>query len=335
MKAISAIVHAKELRAEDEMVREDIRKELEGIVRTKFPGGNLYLFGSSVNKFGSRGSDVDLCVELSNTTKNQRDIIASIGSSLRKSKNYTNVSLILSARVPIVKFESKTHGLQCDISVSNSLGIENSRLLRTYASVDERVRDLVFAVKHFASACDINEPSSGTLSSYSYTLMVIYFLQQRKPPVLPYLQALSGSLEVPRVSISGYDCTFFDTISLLPNYFRKENKESSAELLLGFFDFYSKNFQPAVQVVCIRKPGVVLKADKKWNRFKLAIEDPFELDHCLGKTLSRVGFASVMGNIKMARVHFAKEPKFPSQPFVKIPKVQRQDYRRFKGRKKK
>eukprot|EP01135_Chromosphaera_perkinsii_P005483 Nk52_evm32s352 gene=Nk52_evmTU32s352 len=330
-KEIASVIRNKELHDNDNLLREAIRDDMENTIRRKFPEAELFLFGSSVNLFGSRGSDVDMCVDIKANVrrKTASDIIASIGGMIKKRRECTKVSLILGARVPIVKFEYKPYGLQCDISVSNSLALENTKLLQTYASIDERVRELVFAVKHFATACDINEPSAGTLSSYAYTLLVIYFLQQRKPPVLPYLQDLANRVGREKVTINGCDCTFFDNLANLGTHFVKENQESAAELLLGFFDFYSKNFQPAVQVVCIRKPGVLLKADKKWNRFRFAIEDPFELDHCLGKTLSRVGFASVMGNLKMARVHFAKEPNFPNSAFVKIPKVQRQDEHRF------
>lgn len=36
--------------------------------------------------------------------------------------------------------------------------------------------------------CDIGDASRGSLSSYAYTLMVLFFLQQRNPPVIPVLQ---------------------------------------------------------------------------------------------------------------------------------------------------
>lgn len=39
--------------------------------------------------------------------------------------------------------------------------------------------------------CDIGDASRGSLSSYAYTLMVLFFLQQRNPPVIPVLQEVN------------------------------------------------------------------------------------------------------------------------------------------------
>ena len=50
-----------------------------------------------------------------------------------------------------------------------------------------RVAPLVTLVKRWAKARSINDSSRDTLSSFAYTLMVVFFLQQRG--VLPNLQA--------------------------------------------------------------------------------------------------------------------------------------------------
>ena len=63
-------------------------------------------------------------------------------------------------------------------------------MLRTYASIDPRVRTLGYVVKEFAKRCDIGDASRGSLSSYAYILMLIYYLQQVQPPVVPVLQEI-------------------------------------------------------------------------------------------------------------------------------------------------
>lgn len=47
---------------------------------------------------------------------------------------------------------------------------------------------LGYMLKRFAKVCEMCDASRGSLSSYAYILMVIYFLQQCSPPVLPVLQ---------------------------------------------------------------------------------------------------------------------------------------------------
>ena len=44
--------------------------------------------------------------------------------------------------------------------------------------------------------CDIGDASRGSLSSYAYILMVLYFLQQRQPPVIPVLQEVTLAIQL-------------------------------------------------------------------------------------------------------------------------------------------
>ena len=47
-------------------------------------------------------------------------------------------------------------------------------------------------VKNLAKRCDIGDASRGSLSSYAYILMLLHYLQQCNPPVIPCLQVRSG-----------------------------------------------------------------------------------------------------------------------------------------------
>ena len=104
----------------------------------------------------------------------------------------------------------------------------NTQLFRCYADFDTRVRPVIFAVKEWANRRKIKDASVGFLSSYSFVLMVIYFLQMGvSPPILPHLQSEeltkttsnifvidhgdeSGATATahPRTVIAGFDCTF-------------------------------------------------------------------------------------------------------------------------------
>lgn len=135
------------------------------------------------------------------------------------------------ARIPIVKLSLDPSpglplGIACDIGFENRLALENTRLLMCYAMIDPtRVRTMVLFRKLLRDIFDgladhrlsqsleqekvcnlfdygdpdnssfvlrkINSPYKGTLSSYGYVLLVIYFLVHVKnPPVLPNLQQM-------------------------------------------------------------------------------------------------------------------------------------------------
>jgi hypothetical protein len=79
--------------------------------------------------------------------------------------------------------------VQCDINVDNHIGIRNSWLLRCYSELDPRIREFIYVVKKFAKAADLNDASGGSLSTYSWLLLSIHFLQSGiKPAVLPIVQ---------------------------------------------------------------------------------------------------------------------------------------------------
>lgn len=77
--------------------------------------------------------------------------------------------------------------------MNNILAIVNTKLLRDYGLIDQRLMQLVFVVKLWAKRRQVNDSYRGTLSSYCYVLMCIHLLQQRSPPILPCLQAMQAT----------------------------------------------------------------------------------------------------------------------------------------------
>lgn len=144
---------------------------------------------------------------------------------------------ITTAKVPIVKFFHLRSGLEVDISLYNTLALHNTRLLSAYSAIDPRVKYLCYTMKVFTKMCDIGDASRGSLSSYAYTLMVLYFLQQRNPPVIPVLQEIYKGEKKPEIFVDGWNIYFFDQIDELPNYWPEYGKIQN---LLGSYgwDFF-------------------------------------------------------------------------------------------------
>lgn len=274
-------------------VRELILQDLESFVRRQFAGARLQLFGSSKNGFGFRQSDLDICMVLEGKeTMDDVDcinIIKGLARQLKKHPGLKNILPITTAKVPIVKFCHIRTGLEGDISLYNTLALHNTRLLASYATIDRRVKILCYIMKVFAKMCDIGDASRGSLSSYAYTLMVLFFLQQRNPPVIPVLQEIYDGKTKPEVLVDGWNVYFFDDLKTLPCRWPLygKNSESVGELWLGLLRFYTEDFDFREHVVCIRQHARLTTFNKQWTSKYIVIEDPFDLNHNLGAGLSR------------------------------------------------
>ena len=61
------------------------------------------------------------------------------------------------AKVPIVKFWDPELKLACDMNVNNTLALENTRMIKTYVEIDERVRPLAMIVKQWTKRRILND----------------------------------------------------------------------------------------------------------------------------------------------------------------------------------
>ncbi|CAG9802006.1 unnamed protein product [Chironomus riparius] len=241
--------------------------QLEMALNGMFPKIQACLFGSSVNGFGKIGCDLDLILRLNDDcgditgsrliyhtkmsrlngrsqTQRQMEVIGDLMHIFLPAIN--NVRKILNARVPIIKYNHECLDLDIDFSMSNMTGFYMSELLYLYGEIDERVRPLVFCLRKWASVVGLTNSSSPGrwITNFSLTVMVLFFLQNVKNPILPSMSVLtkSASPNDIRVTDDNINCTFLRDLNKLS--FKIENTESLHHLLLQFFEFYSTfNFQ--------------------------------------------------------------------------------------------
>jgi DNA polymerase sigma len=67
-----------------------------------------------------------------------------------------NVSCI-PAKVPIVKIWDPEFKLAADLNVNNTLALDNTRMIKTYIQIDERVRPLAMIIKHWTKQRILND----------------------------------------------------------------------------------------------------------------------------------------------------------------------------------
>lgn len=257
--------------------KELCRTELQREIQLIFPQSRLFLVGSSLNGFGTRSSDGDLCLVVKEEPVNQKTEARHILSLVQKLfstklSSYIERPQLIRAKVPIVKFRDKVSCVEFDLNVNNVVGIRNTFLLRTYAYIENRVRPLVLVVKKWASFHDINDASRGTLSSYSLVLMVLHYLQTLPEPILPSLQ-------------KNYPESFDPTMQLhlvhqapctIPPYLSK-NASSLGDLLIGFFKYYATEFDWSHQMISVREAKAIPRPDgSEWRNKYICVEEPFD-----------------------------------------------------------
>lgn len=286
-------------------------------------------FGSTVNGFGVPSSDLDVLVEVDDEELSH---YMSYVSWSRKSGESPAASAVpqlqtigykqalacavsqLSAFLPKLGFhvsrslprirrplvtcvDQKGAHTECDISVNNRLPLGNTELLRSYSTLDVRLRPMVILIKTWAKNRRVCGAEQGNLSSYAWTIMVIYFMQLAAGvPSLQLLKREDSAIE--DIDYWGYARTF-DNSHLPGDVFVTENGGALGTaggdadtvssdppleaLLYGFFHFFGEEYRWGQEVVSMRCPDR-RRPDLWWLLYGRAqaeapihVEDPIEL----------------------------------------------------------
>lgn len=267
-------------------------ERLRVMLQREWPDAQLHMYGSCANGFGGPSSDIDTCLALrwADTQDRKRSIVQRIAElAAAAGAEYSDVLALTHARMPVAKLHDVATGVRADVCVNNFLAVYNTRMLRDYARLDIRMRQLGYCVKHWAKRRSVNEPYTGTLSSYCYILMCIHQLQTRKTPVLPCLQAAEHTFSA---DVEGIRIGYNDDMRCWAGY-GEGNTESLAHLLHAFFDYWAWRHDYGGAVVCIRTGGTLPKRRKGWTtrvgteRHLICVEDPFETSHDLGRVVDK------------------------------------------------
>ncbi|KAI1263441.1 hypothetical protein F5Y18DRAFT_128875 [Xylariaceae sp. FL1019] len=281
-----------------EAKRQKLVRKLEKLLNDTWPGHDIrvHLFGSSGNLLCHDDSDVDICIT---TPWKELEGVCMLADLLAK-HGMEKVVCVSSAKVPIVKIWDPELGLSCDMNVNNTLALENTRMIKTYVEIDDRVRPLAMIIKHWTRRRIVNDAAfGGTLSSYTWICMIIAFLQLQQPPVLPALhQRPHQKLSKPDGGIAA----FGDDLSKLGGYGNK-NKSTLGELFFQFFRYFAHEFDYSSHVLSVRMGKLLTKHEKKWHyqvNNELCVEEPFNTNRNLGNTADGYAFRGIHLELRRA-----------------------------------
>ncbi|CAH1451138.1 unnamed protein product [Lactuca virosa] len=219
--------------------------------------------------------------------KHKQTLLLDVLKALKRKGGFHGIKYISHARVPILKCDSNKDNISCDISINNLTGQMKSKMLFWINEIDGRFRDLVLIVKEWAKAHGINDPKTGTLNSYSLSLLIIFHFQTCEPAILPPLSEIyQGNMAADLFGVRAVaEKNIEDACSLSINRIksdksRRVNRSSLADLFLSFLEkFCDINVRASTQGISPYN-GQWEDIDKNmiWQpkTYALFIEDPFE-----------------------------------------------------------
>lgn len=256
---------------------------LEDALKGIFPNSRFIPVGSTVNGLGSLRSDLNLVLAIN--TKQAMESSSFYHSTKKALSLYKNgdscvlctVGDILQTFLPcvsdmkknmlttpsVIRFQHHILGVSCSLTVNDLLSTFMSELLFLCGELDLRVKLLILTVKQWACDAKITQNYGGpSITSFTLTLMVIFFLQSHIHPVLPPFD------EIQHQGVA--------------NNFKRKNVESIDSLLKGFFHFLSTfNFKNK----CISVNSV--EAFTKPDFSPLYIRNPMDQEQNLCKNVTR------------------------------------------------
>lgn len=197
-------------------------------------------------------------------------------------KNFAKDIKVIPARVPIIKFKDAICNLDVTLNLNQDVSIRNSQLIRDYAKMDWRFPHLAMIMKHWAHENHIDSAVDKGISSYSWTLMVIHFLQVCEPPVLPCLQKTISRRYDSRTNIDQAMAIWRRP----PNRWTSHNTNNLRQLLKALFRYYGYVFAYDQHLISVREGKVLDRAQmyraggngeevsNAWSSY-LCVEEPF------------------------------------------------------------
>ncbi|XP_007536737.2 poly(A) RNA polymerase, mitochondrial [Erinaceus europaeus] len=304
---LHALLRAFQLTEENCRLRHLTCSLIGDVAAAFFPDSVIRPFGSSTNGFGKLGCDLDMFLDLDEIRKPSasktpgnylleyqvknvpsdrvvtQKILSVIGECLDHfGPGCVGVQKILNARCPLVRFSHQASGFQCDLTTDNRVALKSSELLYLYGALDSRVRALAFSVRHWAHTHSLTSSIPGAwITNFSLTMLVIFFLQRRSPPILPTLDELKALADAEDdCVIKGHNCTFVSDLSRISP---TENTETLELLLKEFFEYFG-NF-------AFHKNSINIRQGKEQNKPEscpLHIQNPFETSLNISKNVSQV-----------------------------------------------
>uniref|UniRef100_A0A668SFL3 CCHC-type domain-containing protein n=1 Tax=Oreochromis aureus TaxID=47969 RepID=A0A668SFL3_OREAU len=307
--------------------RQCVVSTMQDLLLSVLPEVRLRLYGSSCTKFGFKDSDVNIDIQYP-THMHQPDVLMLVKECLSVSSLFVEMEADFHARVPVVICKERNSGLICKVSAGNENAFQTTTYLSALATQEPLLMPLVLGFRRWARICEIDRAEEGGLPPYLFALLVIFYLQKRKEPLLPtYFNQDVFSLS----RLSGFNLTHIEdgylhwayTPSSKDNYkavlqvplvFQSPHPPVEVGLLwVEMLRFYSLEFIMADNIISVRTGAVLSREMKDWPKKRIAVEDPFAVRRNVARTVnSQQMYEYILHCLKTTYKYFAQSLNTPA-----------------------
>ncbi|XP_059297424.1 protein HESO1 isoform X3 [Lycium ferocissimum] len=327
---------------EDWSRRFQLIHELRAVVESieSLRGATVEPYGSFVSNLFTRWGDVDISIELPNGSyissagkKHKLTLLGDVLKALRAKGDCRKLQFITNARVPILKFQGN-YNISCDISINNLIGQMKSKILYWISMIDGRFRDMVLLVKEWAKAHNINDSKTGTLNSYTLSLLVVFHFQTCVPAILPPLKEIypgnmADDLTGVRASAEKFieEACATNINRLTSNKSLAINKSSLSELFISFIAKVDDPFEQTVNSARGVSSKQLAKIEEAFRRTHFMLISPNQNQNEVISTLFRPHVSKFVARTPGNQNNYSRNglrPQLPAQRAIKAPlQVQR------------
>ncbi|KAJ3358166.1 hypothetical protein GGF32_000672 [Allomyces javanicus] len=213
---------------EEHFLREMAIASVRKMLLAEFPHAEFSVFGSFQTMLYLPHSDIDMALSFDESRYiNPTSILSRVDRLLRRSRDFTKIEFVRSARVPIVKAVHAQFGFAIDISVNQKNGHHTVKAVQQFMREHAALRPLTLVLKMFMFCRELNEVYHGGVSSYTIITMLLSMLQMHPLLVRKELRAEEnlGVLLLEWLELYGV-CFDHRKVTVISDGFRIKDREA-------------------------------------------------------------------------------------------------------------
>lgn len=234
---------------EDVIKRKEIILLIESLIKSRDDDWSIKVFGSFSQGLSTIHSDLDIVIINNNVKSNDSDLnmLLQIKEIIKKANQFKK-TVVIFAKVPIIKTTHKATMIKIDISVNKKNGIEAAEIIKGIITIEPILKYSIIFIKEILRRSNLNNASFGGMSSFLLFSIVFFYYQRCINK--DRLDFDTESTSSDWIIIDSYEDNILDNLGTF---------------LIGFFKYYSTELKERKYAICLNTGGIEIAKNLKVN----------------------------------------------------------------------